>query len=460
MNSPLLKYNQLLIAMLLALLSSCEADNYEDQDNKKEPQVLNNLSFAISRGLSFTDVNANDKEWIFDWHIVVVDHKGKIEVVMNRKKFKDDANNYLIEPSIGIEEEVVNTSNSDYNSYFDSNLSPTTPKVYEGVKHIYVFANMDIPVEFATEGNYINEETAKSITATVPGNGFDPSANHIPMSNVVIVTLDNTSNQRVDLPLVRMLAKVQFTFRSLATSDITVEKIVMNHVNTNTANNIYLLANLDDNSRPFVPGTSTYGSFDFETPSISVPVGNTTDPHIFYLNESAEPISETIGFTLTTKRDDRSSTEFRYALTQAYGLSRNTFLKIPVTLTDYEFNPQIDFYPPIGGYGEATVISEPGEVFFVRVTSGGQFILRPRLYNAATNTPIPDNDLNLSITRSVISGSDILRTELTYNQVDGWWEAMIDGTKQGRILFTLTYTVTLEGGTTVTLQRKIYVIKE
>ena len=96
MNSPLLKYNQLLIAMLLALLSSCEADNYEDQDNKKEPQVLNNLSFAISRGLSFTDVNANDNEWIFDWHIVVVDHKGKIEVVMNRKKFNDDAISYLI----------------------------------------------------------------------------------------------------------------------------------------------------------------------------------------------------------------------------------------------------------------------------------------------------------------------------------------------------------------------------
>ncbi len=453
MKSLLLKYNLLLFVAML-LLNACSAADDNDQDQDRAPQVLNNLSFNLSRALpetgSLPDENANpDKsEWMHDWHIVIVNDKGKIEVVMSRSGFTTT----LTEP---FESETVKTSESSYSTYFDGTVTAGTAKVYEGEKHIYVFANMDVPAALATEGNYITPEQAAALTATVNGNMSYPTTTRIPMSNVVVVTLDNSIHQAINLPVFRMLAKVEFTFKSLATAAIQVQKIVMNHVNQNGADNIFLLANLNGSNRPLVPATATSGSFDIDK-TIDVGVGETTTPFSFYLNESKEPFPETIGFTLTTKRDGRASTDLRYALTQAYGLRRNDFLKIPVTLTDYIFSPIINFFPPIGGYAEATMTSDPNEVFYVTVNSGGQFVLHPRLYDDASETAIPDNELAITTSGDI----DILSLPLSYNNTDGWWEATIDGTKTGRVLFELSYSIDLGGGTTVTMKRKIYLIKE
>ena len=439
MKSLLQKLNLTLYIALLVMMSGCE--NYDLDGSESEPQLLdmNNIDFVISRSLpmgNLSDSEASEEEWIYDWHLVIVDNKGKIEVVLDRSGF----NGLSTTP---VESETVNTSNSIYADYFDKDKEDFN--VYEGEKHIYAFANMPVPEEMKTIGNYISHTAAMALTSSVNGNslGTPSKDNPIPMSNVITVTLNNELNQHVDIPLFRMLAKVEFTFKTLTEVPIDVQKIVMNNITMDGTNNIYTFANLDSNGYPLVPETSVEGHHEhLISPYIAVSNKDTEGKiYTIYVNESTPPYSETIGFTLTTKREDRETTELRYALTIARGLRRNDFLKIPVTLTDYEFNPRIDFAPPIGGYGEAEVSSDAGEVFFVKVNSGGQIILRPQLYNASTKTPIADDDANLTIETSVVVGDNVLATPLTFNNLDDWWEATIDGSKKGRILFTLTYEV-------------------
>ena len=106
MKSLLQKYNLILIFALLALLSGCEAQYDNGHEDEREPEVLNSLSFNLTRGLpmgSLTDPNASTDEWFFDWHIVVVDNKGKIEVVIHRSGLMVKDDKHFLTLAYGIE---------------------------------------------------------------------------------------------------------------------------------------------------------------------------------------------------------------------------------------------------------------------------------------------------------------------------------------------------------------------
>ena len=255
MKSLLQKLNLTLYMALLVMMSGCE--NYDLNGSDSEPQLLdmNSIDFVISRSLpmgNLSDSEASEEEWIYDWHLVIVDNKGKIEVVLDRSGF----NGLSTTP---IESETVNTSNSIYADYFDKDKEDVN--VYEGEKHIYAFDNMPGPEEMKTIGNYISHTAAMALTSSMNGNslGTPSKDNPIPMSNVITVTLNNELYQHVDIPLFRMLAKVEFTFKTLTEVPIDVQKIVMNNITMDGTNNIYTFANLDSNGYPLVPETSVEG---------------------------------------------------------------------------------------------------------------------------------------------------------------------------------------------------------
>ena len=166
------------------------------------------------------------------------------------------------------------------------------------------------------------------------------------MSNVIEVTLNNSLNQEVDLPLFRMLAKVEFTFTSMSDTPITIEEITLNHVTTNNNDNIYLFSSLDSKDYPLMPSTSKTGSFstkdDLGIDNLNMTVvkkgsdkisATVKDELVYtvYVNESKKPHSEYFGFTLTTRRENGATQAIRYALAEsAPSLRRNDFLKIPV----------------------------------------------------------------------------------------------------------------------------------
>ncbi len=385
-------------------------------------------------------VSATAQEMIYDWHIVIVDATNNtIEAVVNRSSFTTTT-------AIPFEQEEVSLKNYTQNIL-----------IKNGNKRLYTFANMSVPTAFATVGATITTENANNMVYTVNGNGFDVVTNHIPMTSVTNVTVSNRQMQTIEIPVKRMIAKVEFSFSNLSTKKISVQKITMNNVSLNGANNIYLFPRTGTVQ---LPSTSTSGNREFvPASSIAVVKDATTKPtYTLYLNETAKPIyTNTIGFTITTLRDGKTEVDTHYTLTEVESLARNTFLKIPVALTDYEFKPRIDFYPPIGGYPEAQITSDANEVFYCTFKSGGQFILRPRLYNLATNELVRDANVSVVATQIEGTSTDMFVSELKYDSTDnGWYEATLSG-EAGRVLYTLNYTVN-DYGTPTVLQRKIYVI--
>ena len=456
MKSMLQKITPFLFAAMLLLLAGCE--NTDEPGRTSEPQLLdmNAINFNINTRATG---NYPDCELIQDWSLVIADDKGKIEAVLHRSDFTTTV-------SAPFEAETVTTQESSVSDYFDKDKEGYN--IYEGPKYIYAFANMDVPAEMATKDSYISHAAAMALTLSSGGTinaSTIATSGRIPMTNVIEVVLDNSPNQHINIPLIRTFAKVEFTFATLTETPVTVHQLTMNNVTLDGKSNIYMFPHTDSYGFPLFPAGKEEGHPVYDLSPYRLTVTTTQkQTHAIYVNESDIPYSETIGFTLLTQRADKETTEVRYALSVAEGLKRNDFLKIPVTLSDFEFNPRIDFYPPIGGYGQAEVTSDPGEVFFVKVTSGGQIILRPQLYDASTSTVIDDNDALLSIeitgagsTTDAQVGS-LFSEPLYYNTLDGWWTATLNGTP-GRALFTLTYVVTKYGGT-ITLQRKIYVIVE
>ena len=102
--------------------------------------------------------------------------------------------------------------------------------------------------------------------------------------------------------------------------------------------------------------------------------------------------------------------------------------------------------------------------------------LRPHLYNAATNQPIPDDPANQNpkITITPVAPTtdigDILSNMsisgepkyIEYNYTDGWYSATVLGTTPGKILFTQQNRVEDPDhpGKYLILQRKNYLIVE
>ena len=165
---------------------------------------------------------------------------------------------------------------------------------------------MEVPVAFSVIGNTITETEARQITTTVNGNGLIPTnSTPIPMSNIIKTELKNVKHQSIDIPLIRLVAKVEFTFKTLTSTSITVQTATMNHVTLNDNDNVYLFSSWNDYLFvPSMPISSREGSHSYV---VNKTVTNSSEQtHIIYVNESTKPDSEYIGFTLTTKRDRKS----------------------------------------------------------------------------------------------------------------------------------------------------------
>ena len=419
-------------------MHSCSTDN--EADSSKDGYIdPDRIRFNITRGLSASDigVGATKEEMIYDWTIIIVDASNKVEARLTRSNFNGVA-------STPIEAEEVRLSNYK-----------TALKLTNGAKRIYTFANMSVPTLFSQ--TTVTEAEANALTYTMNGNGFTLSAtNRIPMSSVLRVTLDDMQIQLIDIPVKRLLAKLKFEFSNLTSTQVTVSNLRMKNITQNGNNNIFLFEKLTG-GLPTLPATATIADYSLNIGnSFNVAPNNASTMTVTaYINESPQPANvEYIGFTLNTIKTGASTSELRYALTDVKALYRNDYLIIPVALTSYQFKPRVDFYPPIGGYAQAEITSDANEIFYCTFKSGGQFVLRPEIFNNGTLVQLPASAITVSTT--AIDGTNVLNGAVSVNPVDGWWTGMLTG-NPGRVLLTLTYQVS-EGGVTFIMERKFYII--
>lgn len=287
---------------------------------------------------------------------------------------------------------------------------PTGGDVITNLGHVYKRgsnnntnqAPADIEINAAISGNkFAKIETSDD-------NGFGSYG--IPMSNVQTATI--TSNTKLDLIVVRMLAKIELRFYNVTGKDINIKKITFSDVTKNptgTDTNLKLLPNLTANNTmeythqdiktnlntsytqrenvEFAYDSGLKVDKEFNTltdPKLKTETGKYTSV-VFYVNESAAPADNGLNGGLFNLQLELDNDDYRYALISsgdnsgitidASGnvtydtkraddwtyIARNDYRIIPIVLDGYRLEMIPYDFPEIGVYPASVYVTNPSE---------------------------------------------------------------------------------------------------
>ena len=260
----------------------------------------------------------------------------------------------------------------------------TNVEMEAGTYSVYSFANISeaslktlLSISSLEAGTALTNAAVTAATATINGNGFDPTTNNnygsqgIPMSNKQSLTVPSSGSISKDLIVVRMLAKIKLSIENKTGAEQHIKYATISNVTSNVADNLKLLPNwtsatgkdnMDAQHGDLQPNlNATPTTEEITIPGIATPealANNATREVTFYINECKKPTE----FYLTIGLGDATNTnEYRYALIDNKGkttaddgkwdyIARNDYRIIPITLDDYKFELIPYDFPPIGVY--------------------------------------------------------------------------------------------------------------
>ena len=230
-----------------------------------------------------------------------------------------------------------------------------------GTKYtVYSFANIsDADLGTITEGSSPNFD---SKTFAVNGNDWN-IANGIPMSNKQEVTIKSDGQPDVkQLYVVRMLSKITLKFRNMTGGDITVNKVSISDITSNSATgvNIKLLpannvvSSTNVAQTPNLAENAASGEFTHTISSGLTVANNTTDYDTdnsrsvsFYVNESQAGNAYPY-FVVTLETNVGSQRYFMY--TDWNQIARNDHHVLKLALSDYKLRLKVEDFSAIGMY--------------------------------------------------------------------------------------------------------------
>ena len=436
-------------------LNSCSGDEtITDNTTGNENKMSFNISCAPSNSTRSvtgdeTDVGTS-AEWMRTWKLVIVNaNTNKVEYI---------------------------TTNKVLASPLEMDKCDIFPRLSAGKKIVYAFANIT-DTELTQAGVPITVSDANvDITAidALSFNPYDATGNvpftladgNIPMSNKVEITVTDAESQTFNIPLYRMLAKLSFSFTSEAAEDVTVNSVSIAPATTEgeylfPMNTNFSAYRTQYEKRPGFP--DSYKSAEIkaawdEYNEVTAGTKTAVVPAPIYINESkGSEYSKHMVITLNTTRGGEQEEE-NYTITDLAYINRNDWIKIPIVLTDYVFYPQVFYYPPIGGYPEATVTQTDNKTYIVFNTGGGQFAIHPNLYKSNGTDPLT---FELSTNIKVDDANPSIFTKYGTPKYDASTGEIIGelGTTTGTATITLTMTVTTGTlGVTKELVRELYIV--
>lgn len=267
-------------------------------------------------------------------------------------------------------------------------------------------------IEF-TAGATVTADNVDAQTVNIAGNNFDVTANDngfgakgIPMSNVQTITVSETTD-KIDLIVIRMMAKIEVDVYNDGGSKVTIESISLTEITKNADDNLKLLPNLSDaghgsmevvnhgDIQPNLPTNAPKGNMTlYPTSDNEVAAGSHTKASnnpvkfTFYVNESTAPTNGSGMFYLSLgmKIGDGTTVQYSYALVNSQStdatapnykwdyIARNDYRIIPVVLTDWEFRVEPLAFVPIAGYPAILLSSDGLKATF---STGGMIALQP-----------------------------------------------------------------------------------
>lgn len=388
---------------------SCSSDEQE-LDNGGKAIVYGNIVTRATNDDTYVGA-IGDKELINDWWVVFVNKNNTIEKIVSRDSYKNTA--------IKREGFQVELAGGQYTVYTFANISRET---VEGL----------IPRDKSLEeSDYLIKENATmpdltkvkfdvnntGIGGIANGTLVSKLGNVIPMSGKVVKTF-NAGPQNMDFEVVRMVAKMDFIFKNMCASSVTIKSLRLSPINEGVIPlipNNTVDAQYSEKDPTIIDGVLAKTlEFDFTNTTLyptsivldanSASDGSKWYTHSFYVRESSASTHPTKHFKIELSisgRDDKTS-EALYTITDKVGgqpftgFNRNDYIQIPIVFTDYRVGLIADSYAPIGGYPTEITENNKNE-FYCTFAHQGDFMIAPYLNKAEDNTPLyyPDFDYEI-----------------------------------------------------------------
>ena len=402
----MIKKIQIILIMSVALLmAACSSDSdtagLTDDNGYVQLRIMTESSRAkVTR--SWQDTNAEDKEMMNLWVVVITDGNGVVKKC------------YACAPAAGDEREIDDVAQlpkGNYTVYSFANISVANVCSLLGITAPATIPTIGTtPVAIDVTGT-VSDDGSK--TATINGNNFDPTVTNnygvagIPMSNKQTITAQDVKK---DLIVVRMMAKIVLQLYNETGSPVTVKEVTLSDITDNAANNLKLLPSLsnpddmsahDKDIQPNLNGTPATTDYVYTVPTDQQTVntalydnghGTPAQTLTFYINESATPTNAEGLFYLTLKM---SNTEYRYAIINDEDnhswnyIARNDYRIIPIVIDDYKLELIPYDFPPIGVY-PSSVSEIEQDLYEMTFHDYGHFHLIPKV-TKGTSTVIGYN---------------------------------------------------------------------
>lgn len=455
-----------------SMFFSCSTEN--DFNNETEyvegtpTQVSISLDAMQNKVYSAGQTSATsipDNEKINSWWIVFLDKSGKVIKILSR---------------------------SDDETALPSTLSAVEAESFKciipaGVYNIYAFANMTQEELEAAAG--VSFEVGKQVSFADDSSDLDhalwqpvlnnwDSSKPVPMSGFLKnVRVKNTVEENFSIEVVRMVAKLEFSFSNLSNEEITINNISVDPVTTSPVSLFPMgasgisYAHLGNSAYSPMP-EANYGKFVFNLISDnSIAAGKKNVCKSFYIQESLSQRDNnnafTVGLNVTHKDGVQNYEQFNITQDILSYINRNDHITIPINLSRYDIDVKALFYPPIGGYPAVASSTDPEGAQIFTFSSAGDFTILPRVTDKLTDRHLsPDlytisisdiNDPNsiFSRTPAVSSTSAHLPDEVTGTI----------GTTKGKASLNLTVKVynssyyLTDAVVTNSYTRKIYIVR-
>ena len=339
-------------------------------------------SGGFSRANSdYSDVNAQESEWMKSWFVVIVDNNRKIVDIVKNGTY-DSGETYRSQDRFWERMDA-----GTYTFYSFANIQPSELGIDQ-----YQKGNA-LPADFFEQKKY--SVKIPSLVFADHWSDFenDYFPNGIPMSNKQVITIGD-NDKSIDLEVIRMLAKVQLQLTNNTGHNITFKGLTLSDVTPNDEpDNLMLLPGKDENDsqgithvaapnlgttkkvvQAYAPKPEGAGHDYVIEPNSSTPTNI-----CFYVNESeATAENKYLVLQLQTVDNDQTATKVnrRLAMLDWRQVCRNDYRIIPVKLDDYAIEWNVESFTPIGVLPE---VEDDGENLTVTMGYYGEFHIIPKV---------------------------------------------------------------------------------
>lgn len=384
-----IKFLPILILTAIFALASCQTDDIST-DGQQKPTggdtdvtlnvTVQNPSVAGASTRAAVTEDGTDGEFMRNWVVIIVRNDSIKQIVQSESydgERKEDSSRRI--------------------------------RLENGSYSFYSFANIPLDSLGLTTSSQTLPQGFDDRAFRVEGNQLSISGfpNGIPMSNKQTVNITSTTN-RVDLDVIRMVAKVRIEVTNTDSEPLTVHSFTIRDITRNpgkdTANVSLLpgaIPNTDTGKRNTALVPTRDGAIERVTFVDTVPAGDRTVPagatktYTFYVNESEATnadSSQFIGrhFVLNVRRGvepnarDTSYVRRGYSSTQDFtftdwsSMARNEIHEIPISISKYGITIDVYPYTAIGVLPQYSYIANLYTIFFGLY---GHYDLVPRIIN-------------------------------------------------------------------------------